>query len=220
MTKVKICGITTADALEAAVAAGADYIGLVFFAKSPRNVSRDEAAALAASARGRARVVTLLVDPDPADVSAIVETVAPDIVQLHGHEDAAAVARVREAAPGREIWKAVPVATGADVDDAAALLHRGVLADMVLYDAKPPPGAELPGGTGLSFDWHILTDRPVAKPFALAGGLTPENVSEAIARTGAPIVDVSSGVESAPGVKSAARIAAFVRAAKAAHPVQ
>lgn len=217
MTQVKICGIRTTEALEAAIAAGADYIGLVFFAKSPRNVSHDVAAALAGKARGRARIVALLVDPDPADVSDTVGAIAPDIVQLHGHEDAGKIARVREVAPDCEIWKAIPVATRSDVDDAAGLLHPGLLADMVLYDAKPPPGAALPGGTGLSFDWNILTGPPVPKPFALAGGLTPDNVAEAVVKTGAPIVDVSSGVESAPGVKSGERIAAFVRAAKAAH---
>ena len=220
MTEVKICGIRTADALEAAIAAGADYIGLVFFAKSPRNVSREDAADLAGRARanGSVRTVALLVDPTPDDVRQIASTVAPDIIQLHGHEDADAIARTRANAPRCGIWKAVPVATRSDVDDAAGLLRPGVLADMVLYDAKPPPGAALPGGTGLSFDWNILTTPPVARPFVLAGGLTPANVAEAVRRTGAPIVDVSSGVESAPGIKSAELVAAFVRAARSADP--
>lgn len=218
-TRVKICGIRTSDALDAALEAGADLVGLVLYPKSPRNVSLDEAAALAARVRehGGAEVVTLLVDPDDALVEAVAETIKPDLIQLHGHETPARVEAVRKSS-GLRILKAVPVGDADDVAAAFAYLKSdGAGAEMLLFDAKPPadPGS-LPGGNGLSFDWRILEAAKGRAPFALAGGLTPENVAAAIALTQAAIVDVSSGVESRPGEKDPERIRRFLKAAKAA----
>lgn len=218
-TRVKICGIRTSDALDAALEAGADLIGLVLYPKSPRNVSLDEAAALASRARDRggAEVVTLLVDPDDALVEAVAESIKPDLIQLHGHETTARVEAVRKSS-GLRILKAVPVG---DADDVVAafdfLTPDGKGAEMLLFDTKPPsdPGS-LPGGNGLTFDWRILEAAKGRAPFALAGGLTPENVAAAVALTGAAIVDVSSGVESRPGEKDPERIRRFLSAAKAA----
>ena len=218
-TRVKICGIRTSDALDAALDAGADLVGLVLYPKSPRNVSLEEAAALAARARdrGAAEVVTLLVDPDDALVEAVARTVKPDLIQLHGAETPARVDAVRKSS-GLPILKAVPVGDADDVAAAFAYLNPdGPGAEMLLFDAKPPadPGS-LPGGNGLTFDWRILEAAKGRAPFALAGGLTPENVAAAIALTDAAIVDVSSGVESRPGEKDPERIRRFLRAAKAA----
>ena len=219
--RVKICGIRTSDALDAALDAGADLVGLVLFPKSPRNVSLDEAAALATRARDRggAEVVTLLVDPDDALVEVVAQKIKPDLIQLHGHETPARVEAVRKMS-GLRILKAVPVG---DADDVAAafdhLAPDGRAAEMLLFDAKPPadPGS-LPGGNGLTFDWRILEAAKGRTPFALAGGLTPENVAAAVALTGAAIVDVSSGVESRPGEKDPECIRRFLTAAKAARP--
>lgn len=219
-TRVKICGIRTEEALETALQAGADLVGLVLFPRSPRNVSLEEAAALAAHARTHrngVQVVTLLVDPDDALVEAVATRVKPDLIQLHGHETPERVRALRRLS-GLPILKAVAVATEADV--AAAFDYAepdGKAAAMLLFDARPPadPGA-LPGGNGLAFDWRILEAAKDRAPFALAGGLTPENVGAAIALTGADIVDVSSGVESRPGEKDPERIRRFLRAAKAA----
>ncbi|AHB49738.1 N-(5'-phosphoribosyl)anthranilate isomerase [Hyphomicrobium nitrativorans NL23] len=218
-TRVKICGIRTSDALDAALDAGADLIGLVLYPKSPRNVSLDEAAALTLRARhhGGADVVTLLVDPDDALVEAVAEKIKPDLIQLHGHEMTARVEAVRELS-GLRILKAVPVGDAEDVAAAFDYLKpNGTRAQMLLFDAKPPadPGS-LPGGNGLTFDWRILEAAKGRAPFALAGGLTPENVAAAIALTGAAIVDVSSGVESRPGEKDPERIRRFLKAAKVA----
>lgn len=219
MVEVKICGIKTEDALDAAIAAGADYVGFVFFAKSPRNVSVADAARLIRRARSHGRVtcVALLVDPDDRLVDEVTREAQPDILQLHGHESPARV----EAIAGRArlpVWKAVAVASLSDVEAADLFVAPGLRADLVLFDAKPPadPGA-LPGGNGLSFDWRILADRPGGHPFALAGGLTPDTVAEAIRLTRPAIVDVSSGVESAPGLKDKALIRRFLQAAKAAN---
>lgn len=214
MTKVKICGISTDAALAQAVEAGADFVGFVHFTKSPRHVSLDEAAGLARSARelGNVRPVVLLVDPDDELVARVADEIAPDIIQLHGQEQPLRVAQIRRRA-GLPLWKAVAVATTADVGSAEAYLKPD-LADLVLYDAKPPPGATLPGGNGLAFDWTILEGVAQHHAFALAGGLTPDNVAAAIELTGAAIVDVSSGVEAAPGQKDALLIQRFIAAAK------
>ncbi|WP_295557514.1 phosphoribosylanthranilate isomerase [uncultured Hyphomicrobium sp.] len=221
-TRVKICGLRTEAALDAALDAGADLVGFVLYPRSPRNVSLAEAATLAqhARTRGGATTVTLLVDPDDALVDRVASEVAPDFIQLHGHETPERVAEIRSRS-GLPILKAVPVATAEEVRDALRYLAPG-RASLLLFDAKPPadPGA-LPGGNGLAFDWRILDAvRPAAgrdpAPFALAGGLTPENVAQAIALTGASIVDVSSGVESRPGEKDPERIRRFLNAAKAA----
>ncbi|WP_226016692.1 phosphoribosylanthranilate isomerase [Novosphingobium sp. FKTRR1] len=209
---IKICGISTPDTLDAAVAARADYIGLVFFAKSPRTVDPALAAALANRAAGKVRVVGLFVDPQPAFLSEVLAQVPLDVLQLHGKEDAATLARI-QAETGREVWKAIGVRKRADL--AAAKTFVGA-ADRILYDAKPPEGADLPGGTGLRIDWDLLRGVSHPLPWMLAGGLDPANVGEAIGLTGATAVDVSTGVESAPGIKDAGRIAAFCAAVRAA----
>ena len=209
-TAVKICGLSTAPTLEAAIDAGADYVGLVFFAKSPRNVSVPVAADLAARARGRVKTVALVVDPSDAALDQIVADVQPDWLQLHGHETPARVAEIK-ARYGLPVLKALPIATEADV--VAADAWRPV-ADMLLFDAKPPPDATLTGGNGLSFDWRLVAGVARRYPFMLAGGLTPDNVAAAVATTGAAAVDVSSGVETAPGLKDADLIRRFVTAAK------
>lgn len=220
MSRVKICGLTTSDSVKVCIEAAADFIGLVLFPKSPRNLDIEHAAALAELARGRTQIVTLLVNPDAELLSAVATNVRPDIIQLHGSETIDDVISARSAVPGAQVWKACAVATQADVEAAARFMSPGKHADLVLFDAKPPADAALPGGNGLSFDWRILKTLPASygpgPAFALAGGLTPENVAEAIRLTRAPIVDVSSGVESAPGVKDAALIRDFIRAAKTA----
>jgi phosphoribosylanthranilate isomerase len=211
--KVKICGLKTQDALDAAVDAGADYAGLVFFAKSPRNVSLETAASLAGRARqrSRAKIVALLVDADDALIDAIARTVRPDILQLHGSESGARVSDIAKRT-GLTIWKAVPVATNAEVETASKYCGPGKAA-MILFDAKPPadPNA-LPGGNGLTFDWRIL--RGHREPFVLAGGLTPDNIADAVRLVSPAVVDVSSGVEERPGEKSTDLIRRFIRAAK------
>lgn len=215
-TAVKICGITDEEGLDAALAGGADYIGLVFFPKSPRHLDIARAKQLRdrVPRNGTCKVVALVVNPADADLAEIIRVVDPDVIQLHGHEPAERVAEIR-ARFGKPVMKAVPVATTAEVAAARGYLDPGRLADVVLFDAKPDPGATVPGGNGLTFDWHILAVAE-GSPFALAGGLTPENVAEAIARTKASIVDVSSGVESAPGRKDPELIRRFLHNAKAA----
>ncbi len=212
-THVKICGITSTDIMRATLDAGADYVGLVFFNKSPRNVSLADASALADMARGRARIVALTVDADNALLNAIVTQVKPDVLQLQGAETPAHCREVkfRWKTP---IMKAIGVASK---DDAKrALAYDRPAADLILFDAKAPKDATLPGGNGLAFDWAVLEDIANRVPYMLAGGLTPQNVATAIDVTGCSAVDVSSGVESAPGVKDAALIRAFIAAAKAA----
>ncbi len=216
-TAVKICGITDATGLDAALAGGADYVGLVFFSKSPRNLAQAAARALCDRVphTSATKTVALVVDPADADLSCIVHDVDPGFIQLHGHESPARVAEIR-ARFNKPIIKAIPVASAADVEAGLAYLAPGRLADILLFDAKPDPHAALPGGNGLAFDWHILDGIKDRTSFALAGGLTPDNVAEAIARTGAAIVDVSSGVESTPGRKDPGLIRRFLQAAKAA----
>jgi len=210
-TRVKICGLRDAASMRAAVDAGASYVGLVFFAKSPRNVTIDEAAALAQAVPPGVAKVALVVDADDALIDAITAKVPIDILQLHGHETPQRVSAIR-ARYGLPVMKAVGVA---GPDDLAALDDYAKVADQILVDAKPPKDADLPGGNGLSFDWRLIAGRRWSVPWMLAGGLTPETVGKAIALTGAMQVDVSSGVETAPGVKDAALIAAFCAAAQA-----
>jgi len=212
MAQAKICGLSTPEAVDAALSHGAAYLGFVFFPNSPRAVAPADAARLAAPARGRAGVVALLVDPSADELAAVVETFAPDMIQLHGRESPERVAAVR-ATHHRPVIKALGVRQGADLDAAPA--YEGV-ADHLMLDARPPEGSDRPGGHGTSFDWALLAGRRFAAPWFLAGGLTPSNVAEAVRVTGAPLVDVSSGVESAPGVKDAALIAAFLQAARSA----
>ena len=208
-TLVKICGLSTSDTMEAALKQSADFVGLVFFARSPRNVTMRQATTLAAQAKGRAKVVTLVVDADDAMLDAIATDVQPDLIQAHGKETPERLAAIKKRT-GIPVYKALRVATAEHVKQAPLF----TTSPFILYDAMPPEGAALPGGNGLAFDWNIL--KGVKSPFMLAGGLTPENVAEAIAKTGAAMVDVSSGVESSPGVKDAKLVAKFIEAAKAA----
>jgi phosphoribosylanthranilate isomerase len=207
---IKICGLRTPETLDVALAGRADFIGLVFFGKSPRHVETALAASLAARAAGRAGVVGLFVDPAPDFLASVLARVALDHIQLHGHETPAQVAAIA-ARHDLPVWKALGIKTRADI--AAADRYAGAAA-RVLFDAKPPEGAQVPGGTGLRIDWTMLRGVRPALPWMLAGGLDPVNVADAVAITGAPAVDVSSGVESAPGVKDPARIAAFCAAVK------
>jgi phosphoribosylanthranilate isomerase len=207
---VKICGLTDAAGLTAAVSAGARYVGFVFFPRSPRHVTLDQARALALSVPDGVAKVALVVDPDDAALDALLAQVPVDFLQLHGHESPARVAALR-ARHGLPVMKAVGVA---DARDLPALTEYEQVADQILVDAKPPKDANLPGGNGLAFDWRLIAGRDWARPWMLAGGLTPDNVAQAVNLTGAQQVDVSSGVESAPGVKDAARIAAFITAAQ------
>lgn len=209
MAQVKICGLRRPEHIHAAAEAGARYVGLVFFPKSPRAVSVDEAALLIPHVPvGMARV-GLFVDPDDALLDAVLAKVPLDIVQLHGSESPDRVAQVK-ALTGLPVMKSVGLS---GPDDLPALTDYGLVADMLLVDAKPPKGAELPGGNGLAFDWRLLVGRKWLRPWMLAGGLTAQNVAEAIRLTGAPAVDVSSGVEIEPGVKDEGLIRAFVAAA-------
>lgn len=207
--RVKICGLRSAADMAAVVSAGAAYAGFVFFPKSPRHLTTDQARLLALAAPPGLAKVALTVDADDALLDAIVDLVPLDMLQLHGHETPARVAYVR-ARYGLPVMKAIGVA---DEGDLASLTDYSLAADQILIDAKPPKGADLPGGNGLSFDWRLLVGRKWLRPWMLAGGLTPENVAEAIRLTGAQQVDVSSGVESAPGIKDAAKITAFIGAA-------
>ena len=212
--RVKICGLRTVGDVAAVAASGAAYAGFVFFAKSPRNLTVAQAHLLALAAPVGLAKVALVVDADDATLDAIIDGVPLDMLQLHGHETPERVAQVR-ARYGLPVMKAVGVA---DESDLAALMDHALAADQILIDAKPPKGADLPGGNGLSFDWRLVAQRRWLRPWMLAGGLTPVNVAEAIRLTGAQQVDVSSGVEAAPGIKDAARIAAFVAATKHAGP--
>ncbi|OED49380.1 phosphoribosylanthranilate isomerase [Leisingera sp. S232] len=211
--RVKICGLKTPQDVAAAAAAGAAYAGFVFFAKSPRNVSAEQAAALAVEAPIGLCKVALTVNATDAELDAITGAVPLDMLQLHGKESPERVAEVRTRY-GLPVMKAVGIADAADMPQIA--LYEQV-ADQLLIDAKPPKDAELPGGNGLAFDWRLLAGRKYwQRPWMLAGGLTPDNLAEAVRMTGARQVDVSSGVESAPGEKDKSLIEAFTKAAQAA----
>lgn len=210
--EIKICGIRTAEALDAALDAGADLVGFVHFPKSPRHLALEDAPALVARVAGRARKVALLVDPDDAQVAQVVRAFAPDLLQLHGAETPARVAELRTRF-GLPVMKALPVARR---EDLALLPDYAAVADRILFDAKPDPGALLPGGNGRPFDWSLVAGLDVARPLMLSGGLNADNVSQALGLVRMDGVDVSSGVEDAPGVKSPDRIRAFVAAARRA----
>lgn len=200
----KICGLSTAPTLDAAIAGGASHIGLNFFAPSPRYVAPDQARALAERMPRHVRRVGVFVDPDDELLAATAGTL--DAIQLHKTApDRIAAIRARF---GRETWAVVAVKTRADLDNAARVAGA---ADLILYDAKTPDGAKLPGGMGVRFDWSLLDGFRHPLRWALSGGLDAGNVGEAIRRTGAPLVDVSSGVETAPGVKDVDKIAAFLQ---------
>ncbi len=210
-TLVKICGLRTPETLEAALEAGADFVGFVFFAASPRHVAFEQARALGKQVSGRARKVALAVDADDATFEAIVDALQPDMLQLHGKEPPERLTALR-ARFGLPVMKALPIETSADL--AAARAYSGV-ADWLLFDARAPKDATRPGGLGRPFDWTLLKSLDPGPPFMLSGGLEPGNVGQALAITRAPAVDVSSGVESAPGVKDPSRIRAFIRAVRA-----
>jgi len=208
VTSVKICGLTTAETLDAALDGGAAFVGAVMFARSPRNIAPAEAATLFARARGRARIVAVVVDPDDALLTEIAATLKPDLIQLHGHETQARAEQVRSLT-GAGIIKALPIRTH---EDFAPAVDWEPFVDHLMFDAKPVEGSVLPGGVGARFDWSLLADRAFREPWFLAGGLNPDNAAEAATISGAPLLDVSSGVESAPGVKDAGLIAAFLKA--------
>ena len=207
---VKICGLATVDDVRACADAGANYMGLVFFEKSPRNIIIPAARELALAAPLGLAKVALVVNPSDAELDAITATVPLDMLQLHGRETPERVAEVK-ARYGLPVMKAVGIADG---DDLPKLESYFGVADQILVDAKPPKGGELPGGNGLSFDWRLIAGRRWPCPWMLAGGLTPENVAEAVKMTGAKQVDVSSGVEDAPGQKNAELIQKFVQSSR------
>lgn len=208
--EVKICGVNSAEALAWAAEAGADFVGFVFFPASPRAVTAAQAGAISASLTGGPRRVGLFVDPGDALLEAALAAAPLDVIQLHGEEGPARVAEIR-ARFGRPVMKAIGIATEADLGQIA---EYAPVSDRLLLDAKPPPDATLPGGNAAPFEWRLARLASIPKPWLLAGGLTPGNVAEAIATSGAPGVDVSSGVERARGVKDASLIRAFVRAAR------
>lgn len=204
----KICGLSTPSALDAAIRHGASHVGLVFFAPSPRNVTPDRARALAERVPSHVRKVGVLVDPDDALLDVAIGAGRLDALQLHNTapDRVAAIAQ----RTGKQIWVAIPMRVRADLNAVRAFAGA---ADRILYDAKTPDTAALPGGMGLRFDWALLDGFRHPLPWALSGGLTSENLADAVRRTRAPLVDVSSGVESGPGVKDVAKIAAFLKAA-------
>jgi len=208
--QVKICGLTRPDDADAVAAAGADFAGLVFHPGSPRHLRSEQARAIAERLRGRVRIVALLANPTDAMLAEAVAAAQPDFIQLHGSESAARVAELRSRS-GKPVIKAMGVS---DKTDFGGLSGYETAADMLLFDAKPSPGAT-PGGRGRAFDWQLLRTRTIAKPWLLAGGLDAENVGRAILISGASGVDVSSGVECAPGVKDHDAIRAFIAAARA-----
>lgn len=209
---IKICGLKTDAALAAALDAGASHVGFIFFPRSPRHIAVEEAAHLRKAARGRAKAVAVTVDADDEALDRIVAAMEPDILQLHGHESPQRVAEVK-ARYGLAVMKAFALREAADLDAIAA--YRGV-ADRFLFDAKPPAGSELPGGNGVSFDWRLLAGLDADVDYMLSGGLNAANIGDAIRLANPSGIDISSGVESAPGVKDAALIEQFFRAVRAA----
>jgi phosphoribosylanthranilate isomerase len=209
---VKICGLSTPEALEAALDAGADMVGFVFFPPSPRHLAFETASALGRGVRGRAQKVALTVDADDTLLTAIVAALEPDLLQLHGKEPPARVAAIRKNF-GLPVMKAIAVAAKGDLGAVAAYAE---VVDRMLFDGRPPREATRPGGLGKVFDWRLLEDLDPGVPFMLSGGLDAGNVSEALRITRAPAVDVSSGVERAPGEKDPDKIRAFVHAAREA----
>lgn len=209
---IKICGLKTPDALAAALDAGASHVGFIFFARSPRHVTPEQAGRLRAAARGRARAVAVTVDADDAALDAIVRQMAPDMLQLHGRETPERVAAVR-ARYGLPVMKALAVREAADLERAAA--YRGI-AERMLFDAKAPAGSALPGGNGVAFDWSLLAALPPDADYLLSGGLDAANVAEALATARPSGLDVSSGVERAPGDKDPALIGRFFEAVREA----
>ena len=208
---VKICGLSSRETLDVALEAGADMVGFVFFPPSPRHLTFEMARDLGQVVKGRAAKVALTVDADDATLAGIVEALQPDLLQLHGHETVARLNDIKRKF-GLPVMKAIPVETAADL---AALPGYAEMADRILFDARPPREATRPGGLGAVFDWHVLENLDLALPFMVSGGLHAGNVAEAVRVTRAGGVDVSSGVERAPGIKDPDMIRAFIRAARA-----
>ncbi|SCB49070.1 phosphoribosylanthranilate isomerase [Bradyrhizobium shewense] len=208
---VKICGLSTRETLQTALEAGADMVGFVFFPPSPRHLSLELGRDLGRQVEGRALKVALTVDADDATLDNIMDALSPDIFQLHGKESVAQLRDIKQRF-GRPVMKAVPVATAADL---AVLPGYAAVADRILFDARAPKDATRPGGLGEPFDWHLLENLDLRLPYMVSGGLHADNLAEALRVTRAGGVDVSSGVESAPGVKDPKMIKAFIRAARA-----
>ena len=212
MTLTKICGLSTAPTVEAALLGGASFLGFMIFAASPRNVDPATAGRLAAPARAKASIVAVTVDPDDALLDAITAALAPDFIQLHGRETPERVEAVRRRT-GAGVIKALSIAEARDLEQ---IRPFETVADHLMLDAKAPPGSATPGGTGARFDWSLTAGRKFPRPWFLAGGLDPWNVREAVQLSGAPLVDVSSGVERGPGLKDPSLISAFLDAARRA----
>ena len=211
MTTAKICGLSTPETVKAAFDGGAAFLGFVFFEKSPRNVAPETAARLIEPVRGRGvRTVAVTVDPDDVLIDRLMATMKPDLIQVHGKETPARVRQIAERS-GAGVIKALSVSSSSDVDQARAF---ETVAEQFLFDARPVEGSVLPGGTGARFDWTLLQGRRFSRPHFLAGGLDPWNVADAIRVSGAPLLDVSSGVERGPGLKDPALITAFLDAVK------
>ncbi|RZJ87418.1 MAG: phosphoribosylanthranilate isomerase [Brevundimonas sp.] len=213
MTQAKICGLSTPEAVAAAMAGKAAFLGFVFFPKSPRHLTPEAAVRLAAPVQGRGvRTVAVMVDPDDAQLDEVVRVMAPDLIQLHGKETPARVQAVA-ARSRRGVIKALSVSEPGDL---AAARDYDLIVEHLMFDAKPPKGSDLPGGVGASFDWTLLAGRRFQRPHFLAGGLDSWNVADALAQSGAPLVDVSSGVERGPGLKDPTLISAFLEAVRRA----
>ena len=210
---IKICGLNSEEAIRAVIKAEADYAGFIYFPKSPRHITIERATELKALLPSTIKSVSVLVNPDDALLEQIHLHMQPDYIQLHGSESVERIREIRRRFPNFRIIKAVSVSSKDDIK--SARVFEGEV-DMLMYDAKPPADAKLPGGNGISFDWKLLKGHTSGSPWFLSGGLTPKNVAEAIQTSGTILVDVSSGVESAPGVKDPALIAAFVKAANEA----
>lgn len=209
---IKICGLKTDEAVDRAVQLGASHVGFIFFQKSPRHVEPADAGLLADRVRGRARIVSVSVDADDDDLDEIIALIRPDILQLHGSETPERVLRIK-AITGLKVWKALAIR---DADDLRRIEPYEGIVDRFLFDAKPPKGSELPGGNGVSFDWRLISALDGTVEYMLSGGLNKDNIAEALAITNAPGIDVSSGVESAPGVKDVRMMDEFFAAVRAA----
>lgn len=211
-TQVKICGLKTAEAAERAVALGASHVGFIFFPKSPRNIEPDDAGRIADRIRGQAKIVAVTVNADNDELDEIVSALNPDILQLHGSEDAERLLTVK-AMYGLPVMKALSVREASDLEKIDAFIG---IADRFLFDAKPPKGSDLPGGNGVSFDWKLLDALDGSVDYMLSGGLNADNIGEAMAQTSAHAIDISSGVESAPGVKDLKLMESFFNAVRQA----
>ncbi|MBD9496461.1 MULTISPECIES: phosphoribosylanthranilate isomerase [unclassified Ensifer] len=211
-TQVKICGLKTAEAAERAVALGASHVGFIFFPKSPRNIEPDDAGRIADRIRGQAKIVAVTVNADNDELDEIVSALNPDILQLHGSEDAERLLTVK-AMYGLPVMKALSVREASDLEKIDAYIG---IADRFLFDAKPPKGSDLPGGNGVSFDWKLLDALDGSVDYMLSGGLNADNIGEAMAQTNARAIDISSGVESAPGVKDLKLMESFFNAVRQA----